>query len=276
MENIIESDLTIVTAFFDIGPYGKGTPNSIRSVKTYLEWVKTFRFLQNPLVAYTDSEIFRQELQSLRGNLTTITKIFLIDRNSSWAFRRKENIKSIFAIKGYPKHYPNTVLPGYSCAMHAKYDVISRAANENYFHTNYFAWLDIGLFRDEINNTKKFILKLPKGFNSTQIAVNRVYNVSLDMNISRIFRGNMVWICGGIFLGERELIIKYAQQYKRGVDYFLSKQLINTDQQVLYAMYSKQGKQQLNTSVGLQVFSSHRSRHNPWFHLGYLMRNYTD
>ena len=178
MENIIESDLTIVTAFFDIGTYGKGTPNNIRSVKTYLEWVKTFRFLQNPLVAYTDSEIFKQELQSLRGNLTTITKIFLIERNSSWAFRRKEKIKSIFAIKGYPKHYPNTVVPEYSCAMHAKYDVISRAASENYFHTSYFAWLDVGLFRDEVNNTKNFILGLPMKFNSTTIAVNRVYNVS--------------------------------------------------------------------------------------------------
>ena len=272
-EDIVKSDLTIVTGFFDIGTFGKGDPSSTRSMKTYLEWAKTFQFLQNPLVAYTDSERFRQELTSLRlrANLTTITKIFLMDRNSSWAFRRKEKIKSIFAMKGYPKYYPNTVVPEYSCSMHAKYDVISRAAKENYFHTDYFAWLDIGFFRNEIKNTKKFILRLPKDFNSTKIAVNRVYNVPMNMDISRIFKEKMDWVCGCIFLGKRELILKYAQQYKQGVDYFLSKELMNTDQQVLYAMYSDQGRKQLNTSIELQLFQSHNSGYDPWFYLGYIM-----
>ena len=109
--------------------------------------------------------------------------------------------------------------------MHAKYDVISRAANENYFHTNYFAWLDIGLFRDEANSTKNFILRLPKDFNSTTIAVNRVFNASMDVDISRIFKRQLDWICGCtcIFLGKRELIMKYAQQYKKAVDYFCPK-----------------------------------------------------
>ena len=269
-------NLTIVTAFFDIGKFGKGNPNNVRSMETYLEWTKTFRFLQNPLVAYTDSERFMHEMKSLRADLSNVTKIFLIDRNSSWAFRRKDVIKDIFAIKGYPKHHPNTVVPEYSCSMHAKYDVISRAAKENYFHTDYFAWLDIGLFRNEVSNPRKFILQLPGGFNSSKISVNRVYNVSMNMEIPRIIKEKMDWICGCIFVGERKLILKYAEQYKRGVHYLLSKQLMNTDQQVLYAMYSEQGRKELNTSVGLQLFESHNSGYDPWFYLGYIMRKYTE
>ena len=72
-----------------------------------------------------------------------------------------------------------------------------------HFHTNYFAWLDIGLFRDEVNNTKNFILRLLKDFNLTTIAVNRVFNVSMDVDISRIFK-RLDWICGCIFLGKRK------------------------------------------------------------------------
>ena len=70
-------------------------------------------------------------------------------------------------------------------------------------------------------------------------------------------------------------MLKYAQQYKQGVDYFLSK-LMNTDQQVLYAMYSDQGRKQLNTSIELQLFQSHNSGYDPWFYLGYIMRNLTE
>ena len=67
--------------------------------------------------------------------------------------------------------------------------------------------------------------------------------------------------------------MKYAQQYQRAVDYFLSKNLMNSDQQVLYAMYSKRGRRQLNTSVGLQLFGSFTSGYNPWFYLElYRMR----
>ena len=97
----------------------------------------------------------------------------------------------------------------------------------------------------------------------------------MDVDVSLIFKEKLDWICGCIFLGERELVLKYAQQYKKAVDYFLSKNLMNSDQQVLYAMYSNRGRRQLNTSVGLQMFESHNSGYDPWFYLGYLTRNYT-
>ena len=265
-----KTDITIVTAFFDIGNFGKGSKDDVR--KTYFKWAKTFRLIQNPLVVYTDSDRLMDQMKSSRTDLQNITKLFWIDRNSSWAFRRKDIIKDIFAMKGYPVYYPNTVVPEYSCLMHAKYDVVSRAVKQNYFHTKYFAWLDIGFFRSEVNNSRTFILQLPPGFDPSRIAVTRVANLEMDMDISRIFLQKMDWVGGGIFIGERELMLKYTEQYKRAVDYFLSKRLMNTDQQVLYAMYSEQGRKELNTSVKIQLFES---KEEVWFNLGYSMRKYT-
>lgn len=266
--------ITIVTAFFDIGSFGKGNPNKVLTLNTYLHWATTFRYLQNPLVVYTDSRKFLDTMKALRSKLSDKTKLLLIDRNSSWAFQKRDIIKDIYAIEGYPKYYPNTVVPEYSCAMHAKYDVVSRAIKENYFHTKYFAWLDVGLFRDEVNNPRNFILQLPENFNASKIAVNLVYKVSMNTDISRIFLRKMDWVCGCLFLGERNLLLQYTEQYKKAVDYFLSRKLMNSDQQVLYAMYSMEGQKVFHPNISLQLYKSDNSGYNPWFYLGYIMRKW--
>ena len=281
MESLISPDsslkdnLTVVTAFFDIGTFCKGTCFASRSLDDYLEWTKTFGYLLNPLVVYTDSSRFQKHMERVRAKLFHRTEIFLIDRNSSWAFRRKELIRDIYSTKGYPVYYPNTVVPEYPCAQHAKYDVVARAATENYFRTDYFTWLDIGLFRHEVNNPKYFTLEIPPGFNSSRIAVDLVYDMPMDMEMSRIFKEKMDWVCGCIFMGERNLVLAYTEQYKRAVDYFLSQRLMNTDQQVLYAMYSTQGRKLIKADIDLQLYKRENNCHtNKWFYLGYLMRKW--
>ena len=196
----------------------------------------------------------------------------MFNRTSSWAFQRINITKRIFSMKGYPKHFPNTVVPEYSCAMHAKYDVISRAATVNYFYTD---WLDVGYFREQEKNEKYFVLELPPDFNNSRIAVNQVYNVSMTTAMSDIIMQNLVWIGGGIFLGRRYVMLKYAKQYKEAMDYFLSRNLMSTDQQILYGMYSKSERASIKPDVELQVYQNGHNKwfyHNPWFYLGYIMR----
>ena len=261
--------ITVVTAFFDIGNFGKGSPSISRTPDTYLNWAEAFAYLLNPLVVFTDSPKFYKRVLKLRTKLQDRTKLLMFNRTSSWAFQRRDVIRRIFSSKGYPKYYPNTVLPEYSCAMHAKYDVISRTATKNYFHTRYFMWLDVGLFRARVNNKMYFKLELPPYFNNSRIAVNQVYNASMSLETSVIIKQKLDWICGCIFLGRRDVILKYAEQYKRAVDYFISQKLMNSDQQILYAMYSKSGRTKLRPDIELQLY---HSRQNPWFFLGYLMR----
>lgn len=271
-----QPQITIVTAFFDIGKFGKGSPSNIRSIVTYLKWAQTFMYLLNPVVVYTDSEEFYSHMKTLRTGFENKTKLFLFNRTSSWAFERKQEIREIFSLKGYPKYYPNTVVPEYSCAMHAKYDVVSRAAKRNYFHTPYFAWLDIGLFRGEVNSKKYFILDLPPHFNHSRIAVNQVYNVLMDKKPIDIIKQKLDWICGCIFVGRHDVILKYTEQYKRAVDYFLSQKLMNTDQQILYAMYSISGRKNIKPDIDLQLYKHHNSTFDSWFYLGYMMRKHIE
>lgn len=282
-----EDDITIVTAFLDLGSFQKGSGNLVYTLDTYFNWAKTFQFLTNPLIVYTDSIIFLRHMTNIRSDLIRRTKLILIQRNSLWAFQRVESIRKIFNTHGYPKFYPNTVIPEYSAAQHAKYEFMTKAAKANYFNTTSLAWLDIGYFRKELSSPRYFRLLEPPKFNREQLAFNLVYDVDLNVSCSKIFKENLVWVGGGLVLGKMENLILFHEYYRNAVDYFISMNLMNTDQQVIYAMFSEEGKRLFNHNVSLQLYYWHDdffcplalfhlcSRDEMWFYLGYKMR-YTE
>ena len=71
------SEMTIVTAYWNLGTFRKGSSQTFTK-NTYLTWTKSFKYLTNPLMIYTDSEEFRDTMQKLRseGNLTYETEFF--------------------------------------------------------------------------------------------------------------------------------------------------------------------------------------------------------
>lgn len=262
-------EATVVTAFFDLGTFRKGPPGQYFTRDVYYNWAKIFRYLANPLVVYTDSEDFKKHIIFVRNESLKFTKIFVIERSSSWAFKNMPRIEKIFNSKDYPKHYPNTVVPAYACAQHAKFDVVERAATRNVFNTKYYMWLDIGYFRNR-QTQKLFYLAKPKGFVHSKIAMNLIkFRLSLTKHPEEIMKKNLVLVGGGLVFGEREYMIKFAAQFRRAVQHFLSKGLTNTDQQVIYAMFSKLGRESVKPEVELQVYSS--SHESDWFYLGNSM-----
>merc|ERR1712018_755809 len=51
----LSNNVTIVTAFFDIGTLVKGNKDNVRSPSKYKEWMSIFRYIENPLYAYVDT-----------------------------------------------------------------------------------------------------------------------------------------------------------------------------------------------------------------------------
>ena len=265
-----DSDLTIVTAFWDIGSFQKGPDESrIFSKELYMEWLRAFKFMNNPLVIFTDSYDFLKTSMTYRYQFSNKTRIFYVNRRRLWPFRLTEHIRAVYSQEGYPKHHPNTVVPEYAAAQHAKYAVLAYAAKQRYFSTPYYAWLDIGYFRDIAKNEKYFSLHHPPKFDSSKIAFNRVYDVTMEEIPHDIFKDNKVWVGGGFALGIPDVILKFEEMYRRAVVFFLDKNLMNTDQQVLYSIFSTTGRLLLEPPVELQLYYS-IGRSDMWFHLGYL------
>ncbi|XP_062607597.1 uncharacterized protein LOC134269424 isoform X2 [Saccostrea cucullata] len=264
------SNLTVVTAYWNLGTFQKGSTGKLHfSTNTYFSWATSFKYLVNPLVVYTDSKEFKELMEKLRADRMNTTAIYLVNRTEIWPFQLVDQIKAVYSQPGYPKHYPNTVNPGYAAAQHAKYAVVAKAVQKQIFRAPYYVWLDIGYFRDISNRKVFFELNIPPGFDPKKLAVNRVNDLSMNIDPFSIFRHNIVWVGGGMFVGSEKLILDFEKLYHKAVLYFLDQKLMNSDQQVLYSMYSKKGREALKPNIELQLYIPKGSG-NPWFYLGYL------
>ncbi|KAK6167342.1 hypothetical protein SNE40_021395 [Patella caerulea] len=261
--------MTIVTAYFDLGRFKKG--NSLYfSTDTYFDWASSFKFLMHPLVVYSDCKRFISRMKRFRKNQKNITRIVFTDRNQFWSYQILKEISQIFRKPRYPKFHPNTIVPGYSSAQHSKFAVVADAVRQDYFQTKHYAWLDVGYFRDIVNTHKKFILKIPRNFNPKKVAMNQVFpKPKPEPTMDKVFRRNMVWIGGGFFFGRRDVVLKFEEQYRRTVMYFISRGLMNTDQQILFALFSRRGRRKLKPKVDVQLYKP-RGNGSVWFYLGYL------
>ncbi|XP_070201839.1 uncharacterized protein [Littorina saxatilis] len=260
------ANITLVSAFFDIGDHRKG--GVTRHISEYLPFSQSLAFIKTPLVFYTDSEVFADHVTKLRSRLDPkLTHVIRVKRDSLWPFNLRAPIGQLYAQPGYPKHAPNTVVPDYSCAQHAKYacilDLILK--RHDIIKTEVYAWLDFGYFRD-LKDKQHYCMVLPQNFTEEKVSFNQVYLPNFKQAPKTIFYSNHVWVGGGMFLATRDTMVKFCIEYQRATEYLLfARNLSSTDQQTLYASFTEEGRRDINFDVELQVDPGSHG----WFKLGF-------
>lgn len=258
------NNLTLVTAYFDIGSFIKGRRDIKYHNYTYFGWFKKFGHLNNPLVVYTDSSAFARHAARVRTNLKSCTRIVEVSRDMLWAFRLRSKVAELYDQRFYPKFHPNTVNPDYTCAMHAKFAVMRNAILNRYFPSVHYAWVDVGCFRHlTVVPTEEITLVPPPDLNSSRVMYSEVYNANFNLTPSQIFYENKVWVGGASFVGKRDVILQFTEQYERAAKLFLqNNNLSSTDQQVIYSMYTEKGRKLVMPQVELQTVKK------GWFGVG--------
>nr|XP_022302478.1 uncharacterized protein LOC111110322 [Crassostrea virginica] len=266
--------LTVVTAFFNIGSFPKGKPDDVRSTDNYTEWMRTYSYMKNPVVFYTDDETYIDFFSTLRKNAPH-TKFILVNRTDLWAFQILPNITKIYSNVTYPEYYPNTNNSEYTCVTHSKLQLLALTVQNKSFDTDYFCWVDAGYFRDISHKEKKFWLEVPDDFDKSRIAVTRVYDSDLEKTTAKdIILKNLNWVGGGLFLGTPEVILKFHDQYQKAVMRYLGQGIMNVEQHILFAMYTRQERNKYSIRVELQRYTPGQRpvvNNNDWFYLGYVM-----
>ena len=261
-----------MTAFFDLGTFQKGSTSDVKYTPAkYFRWARAFHFLQNPLVVYTDSTEMERAFRYSRTHQINLKIILIHNRTSLFAFEKLDRVKRIFVDPAYPKFHPNTVLPEYACSQHAKFDLVERAILSDYFGTKYYAWLDIGYFRHTTFRQRDFWITVPPEMDESKIAVSEVQPSNFNaVDPELIFKQNIYWVGGGMLLGTRDTFSTFIKELHYAMNYFLSMGLFNTDQQLIYAMFTGSAKEVLNVKTELQLFSwPFNWYRNCWFYLGY-------
>jgi len=280
-DTLSQKELTIVTAYFDIGSFEKGAGGGMFSPTLYRKWLTIFAQIRNPVIAYFDNPDHAALMRVMRRQHPK-TRIIIVDRRTLWSFQEMQpRIKEIFSQRGYPWNPPNTVVSNYSAAMHAKYELMRWTIRDNPFQSAYICWLDVGLFRELISDSaassmdesKSFRLALPPHLNSSAIAYSLVYPVSLHGPVSAewIVKYNSVWVCGCFFIGRVDVMWKWTTEYLRAVEQMVSERWMSTDQQVIYWLFHGEGKAKLKPRTSIQLYRVDDGS-NAWFYLGYLSK----
>lgn len=266
-------ELTLITAYFNIGAFQK-TPNVMFSSTTYYLWMKKFEFVNNSVILFTDENDFAMKFKSNRKHFPTyMTQIIFVNQTNLWAFQLKQRIEEIYNQIGYKKYYPDVVIPAYTCAMNAKYELIERVITEKISTALFLAWIDIGYFR---NKEPGFIKMTPtRSIKDDHISFSQVNFFNDHLTPFQIVYQSRFYIAGGFFIGRPQYLMLFAQDYRLAVEWMLDMNLINSDQQVLYVMYSPQSSfqpripiQTFFNPISLILGSSDR-----WFYLGKVCQN---
>lgn len=105
--------------------------------------------------------------------------------------------------------------------------MVADTVRKQVFQNVYYAWLDIGYFRDVVERNVQFELKIPPGFDSKRVSYNRISEFSKTVDPFTIFRNSLLWVDGGMFLGTGEVLLQFEQLYHRALLYFLDEKLMN-------------------------------------------------
>ena len=227
-----QDDITVVTMYIDIGKFRKGSGNKFYTPDNYRNWMRTFGQIQNPVIAFFDNSSHAEFFLGMRGNYTNSTKIILLEnRKDLWTFQITTKIKEIFESPGYPGSPPATTVPEYSSAMHAKYEVMLWAVQQNIFNTRYFAWFDIGFFRD-LKSSETFHMYPPSDFDPKRVAYTQISKRENLPRLQKLLHRSLPWICGGCFLGSTASLTQLSWQYRATIEAMLKEKIMASDQEV--------------------------------------------
>lgn len=256
------SELSIVTAFFDIGrgdwTPDKGLPHYLqRSNDTYLERFSHLAKLENEMVIFTSKE-FESKIRSLRGSKPT--KIHTIDFDKLVNPLLKEQVQKVqqdpeYYLKINPSQIKN---PEYWNADYVLVNLmksffVKQACLLGDISTEMVAWLDFGYCRDE--STLNGVKTWKYNFDPTKIHMFKLKDFVEGTYILDIIANNDVHITGPCIVASQQMWGVLGELVKHSVEELLANNLIDDDQTILLMSYL----------LKPEFFELHQVSNTDWF-----------
>lgn len=243
------SDITIVTAFFDIGrgqwnksTHGLEMPHFIpRSTDTYFSYFENLAKVKNDMIIYCGSEEHAKRIEQIRNKNSpgSYTKIIMVDFASIVA-----DIKPIIEHTQSRREYINLVddprMPEYWNADYVlvnfmKTDFVVQSYKNNLIRTDLVAWLDFGYVRSEATLPKNLIWKY--NFNPDKMHYFNKLPIDFERPIFDIIKTNTVYIMGCHIVGGKKAWMKHVEMNYDSLKSLIRCGLIDDDQTILLMNY---------------------------------------
>lgn len=254
------NDITIVTAFFDIGrgewTPDKGLPHYLqRTTDTYFERFSHMAKLENEMVVYTSIE-FENRIRELRGDRKT--EIVVVDFKYGFDSLRKriadvqknENYQNL--INPNQRAMPEYWNPDYVLVNSLKSTFALMAIDNGYTTNNLVAWMDFGYCRtpDALNGKTRW--QYP--FNKDKIHLFNLKEYD-DLPFEEIIANNIVYMTGPCIVAGREMWNNLYSMMNHNLNNLLKNNWIDDDQTLLLMSYLS----------APHLFELHNVSGNDWF-----------
>jgi protein YibB len=236
------NDITIVTAFFDIGRGNwtpdKGLPHYLhRTNDTYFERFGHMAKLENKIIVYCAEEHI-EKIKQLRGGRPT--EILTVDFANSFQELRN-SVSSVQNDKQYLKNInPSEIRnPEYWSADYVivnalKSTFVNRAIQLGYVTTDLVAWLDFGYCREP--STTNGVTKWQYPFTKDKIHFFNVRDYDGDF-ILDIIANNIVHMHGSMIVANKEMWPTLEALIHHSINELLKSNLIDDDQTLMLMSY---------------------------------------
>lgn len=222
---------TIVTGFFYIRRFENEKDWEERSVEKFIEWGKNYKYIDAPIIIYTDSycgELMKNEFKN-NSNI----KIIILDFFKTYFYKYKDIIDELqkkFIV--YDRQIEKDT-PLYVIVNNNKFHCIEDAINNNYFDSDKFVWIDFGISsRSNLEFVNTWIKDVPDKIRQMLITPN-YFNI-FDKEVHHT---SYHFIGGGVFSGHKDYLLKYSELFKKRFEKTISEEWWQQDEVNMALVY---------------------------------------
>ena len=231
------NEVTIVTAFFDIGR-GNANEEMKRTNEQYVSYFEFWSGIKNNIIVYTEPQ-YKDKVIEIRKKhgLEDKTRIITIENVTELLPELYEkavanSLEEKYVNWRYLKHVLD-LNPKYDHVMFMKNYFLKDSYDKNYIKTDYVAWLDFGFnhggrfiekketfsVKWEMNNEEKIVISAPK--------------VDDNAPIFTIIQSGEVYVEGGVYVIPKNLLTKFYDVMLESYNSLLDCGLLDDDQTIL-------------------------------------------
>lgn len=241
---MIMSNISIVTAFFDIGrgewTPDKGLPHYLqRTTDTYIERFSHLTKLENELVVFSTPDII-EKLQPLREGKEEQIKFVAFD------LKMMDNVKQRISDVQKNEEYQKKIHPSqvknpeywnadYVLVNFLKSFFVNVAIHNNLISNDLVAWLDFGYCRtaDKVPSSGKWSYD----FDTTKMHLFSYHDYQEGRDIQDIIATNDVHVLGAKIVGGKEVWPKFQELMFSSLELLLQNNLVDDDQTLMLISY---------------------------------------
>lgn len=256
------NDITIVTAFFDIGrgewTPDKGLPHYLqRTTETYFERFSHMAKLDNEMVVYTSIE-YEDKVKELRAGKKT--EVVVVDFKYGFDFLKKQ-IAQVQQSQEYQnaihpdqRANPEYWNPDYVLVNALKSTFVMQAIHNGFTSNDLVAWLDFGYCRtaDALNGKNKW----QYSFDKDKIHLFNIREPNdITISLEDIIATNRVYMTGPCIVAGKYAWDDLYYLTNHSMNHLLKNNWIDDDQTLLYMAYNS----------APDKFELHPVSENDWF-----------